>query len=102
MSPPVVPAPAACVVSPAQSTWYYRLDSFSWNERVGGVDVVNEYGPLSTLGYVRRSGVERFRIELFGGTMAYDGSDMSHQTAIRPITSRSAPTTSAAAASTNC
>ena len=74
VGPPVVPAPAACVASPAQSTWYYRLDSFSWNERVGGVDVVNEHGPLSTLGYERRSGVERFRIELFGGTMAYDGS----------------------------
>ena len=102
-----MPAPAACVVSPAQSTWYYRLDSFSWNERVGGVDVVNEYGPLSTLGYVRRSGVERFRIELFGGTMAYDGSAQitdpkPTSSGTSPITSRSAPTTSAAAASTNC
>ena len=26
------------------------------------------------MGYVRQSGVERFRIEMFGGTVAYDGS----------------------------
>jgi hypothetical protein len=65
MAPPAIPI---------ESTWYYRLDSFYWNERMGSTDFVNEYGPISTLGYVRRSGVERFRIELFGGTVAYDGS----------------------------
>ena len=74
LTPPVVPAPAACAVSPVQSAWYYRLDSFSWNERDRRGELVNEHGPLSTLGYVRQSGVERFRIELFGGTVAYDGS----------------------------
>ena len=38
------------------------------------VDFVNEYGPISTVGYLHRSGIERFRFELFGGTVAYDGS----------------------------
>ena len=83
-SPPnwIVPQPqtsAPMVVAasaPAESLaeWYFRLDSFYWNERIDGVDFVTEYGPLSTLGYVRRSGVERFRLELFGGTVAYDGA----------------------------
>lgn len=73
--PPVVsvapvPTPAEHLV---ESTWYFRQDSFYWNERIGSRDFVNEYGPLSTLGYVRRNGFERFRMELFGGTVAYDG-----------------------------
>jgi hypothetical protein len=68
----VVPAPAA-VERPIQSTWYFRQEAFYWNERSDGHDFVNEYGPLSTLGYLHRSGFERFRMELFGGTMAYDG-----------------------------
>jgi hypothetical protein len=71
------PPNLASVVSPVQSTWYYRLDSFTWNERVDGEDFVNEYGPLSTLGYLRRNGMERFRFELFGGTVAYDGAAQS-------------------------
>jgi hypothetical protein len=59
---------------PIESTWYYRLESFHWNERVDGTDFVNEYGPISTLGYQRRNGAERVRVELFGGTVAYDGA----------------------------
>jgi len=74
VAPPVVVAAPASANDSRESTWYYRLDSFFWNERSGGVDFVNEYGPISTLGYVHRSGVERFRAELFGGTVAYDGA----------------------------
>jgi hypothetical protein len=55
------------------STWYFRQEAFYWNERVDGRDFVNERGPLSTLGYVRRNNFERFRMELFGGSVAYDG-----------------------------
>jgi hypothetical protein len=58
---------------PVESTWYYRLDSFSWRECIDGEDLVREDGPVSTLGYAHRSGPERFRIEVFGGTVAYDG-----------------------------
>ena len=79
-APAVIPAPATTVVTvpaavekPTDSTWYFRQDAFYWNERIGSTDFVNEYGPLSTLGYVRHVGIERFRIELFGGTVAYDG-----------------------------
>jgi hypothetical protein len=71
--PPVVAAVPAPLVSPHESTWYFRQETFHWNERSGGVDFVNEYGPISTLGYLHRSGIERFRFELFGGTVAYYG-----------------------------
>jgi hypothetical protein len=63
----------SAVERPIESTWYFRQEAFFWNERIDGEDFVNEYGPLSTLGYLHRNGCERFRIELFGGTMAYDG-----------------------------
>ena len=54
-------------------TWYTRVDYFHWNERDGGVDLVNESGPLVTVGYSRRIGCERFRIEGFGGNVQYKG-----------------------------
>jgi hypothetical protein len=73
-----------CAERPFESTWYFRQDAFSWNERVGGTDFVNEYGPLSTLGYLRRTGVERFRFELFGGTVAYDGGAMYDDGTVEP------------------
>ena len=56
-----------------ESSWYTRADYFHWNERVDGADFVNEYGDLITLGYCRTIGCERFRGEVFGGTMHYVG-----------------------------
>jgi hypothetical protein len=56
-----------------ESTWCFRLDSYTWTERIGGVDAVKETGPISTVGYQRRSGQERFRLEVFGGEISYDG-----------------------------
>jgi hypothetical protein len=67
------PAPIEKPARVIESTWYFRQEAFWWNERLDGADVVKEYGPLSTLGYMHRNGIERFRIEIFGGTMAYDG-----------------------------
>jgi hypothetical protein len=64
------------VVEPEQlteSTWYTRIDYFHWDERLDGEDFVNEDGPLMTLGYVRRVGRERFRGEVFGGNIGYEG-----------------------------
>jgi len=37
--------------------------------RMDGQDFVNEDGPLVTLSYVRHIGLERFRVELFGGSV---------------------------------
>jgi hypothetical protein len=69
---PILPQPAP-VDEVITSTWYFRQDAFYWNERSGGTDFVNERGPLSTLGYVRKNRFERFRMELFGGAVGYDG-----------------------------
>ena len=69
---------------PIESTWYYRLDAFYWNERVDGVDFVNESGPISTIGYQHRNGPERYRIELFGGTVSYDGSAQFDDGTVEP------------------
>jgi hypothetical protein len=68
----IAPCPAP-PERPLESTWYFRQEAFFWNERLDGQDFVNEYGPLSTLGYLHRNGFERIRFELFGGTVAYDG-----------------------------
>ncbi len=53
-------APPPDIVMPAlgnrliESTWYTRVDYFHWNESSDGMDFVNEYGTLITLGYMRR------------------------------------------------
>ncbi len=70
----MAPSLPAAVDRTIESTWYFREESFHWNERMGGTEFVNEYGPLSTLGYQHRSGIERFRFEIFGGTEAYYGA----------------------------
>jgi hypothetical protein len=57
-----------------EATWYTRVDYFHWNERMDGVDFVNEYGTLFTLGYMRRVGIERFHGAAFGATMIYKGA----------------------------
>ena len=62
---------------PAQASWYTRVEYFHWNERIGGTDFVNEDGTLFTLGYSRQFGIERFRAELFGGDVHYDGYDQN-------------------------
>jgi hypothetical protein len=66
--------PAQCVAArECESTWYTRVDYFHWNESIRGDDFVNEDGTLLSVGHVFRYGPERFRVELFGGTMHYDG-----------------------------
>ncbi|MGA7700885.1 MAG: hypothetical protein WCB27_14845 [Thermoguttaceae bacterium] len=83
--PVVATVPAAATAErPIESTWYFRQEAFHWNERSDGQDFVNEYGPLSTVGYLHRNGCERFRVELFGGTMAYDGGAQSDDGSYEP------------------
>jgi hypothetical protein len=76
-APATAVAPAAPavneVVPPVQASWYTRVEYFHWNERIGSTDFVNEDGTLFTLGYSRQIGIERFRAELFGGDVHYDG-----------------------------
>lgn len=62
---------------PRESNWYTRFEYFHWNERIHSVDFVNESGLLSTVGYARRNGSERCRLELFFGNVNYSGSSQS-------------------------
>lgn len=99
--PVVATVPAAATAErPIESTWYFRQEAFHWNERSDGQDFVNEYGPLSTVGYLHRNGCERFRVELFGGTMAYDGGTNPTTEATSRTTPRTARIISAFAANT--
>lgn len=84
---PAAPAPVL-TERLIESNWYTRVDYFHWNERLDGADFVNEDGVLLTLGYVRRVGVERFRAELFGGNMHYDGSAQYDDGSSEPLSSR--------------
>lgn len=71
-----------------ESTWYTREEYFHWREKFGGEDFVNEYGLLLTLGYQRRVGPERYRAELFGGTMHYDGGAQFDDGTSEPLESK--------------
>ena len=73
--PPAAAVPQ--IVPPAQASWYTRIEYFHWNERISGTNFVNEDGSLFTLGYARQFGIERFRAELFGGDVHYDGYDQT-------------------------
>ncbi len=86
---PATSSPAAAPVLVerlTESTWYTRIDYFHWNERIDGADFVNEEGPLVTLGYTRRNGPERFRVELFGGDVHYDGGAQYDDGTTEPLT----------------
>ena len=82
ISAPVNPSPAVVCSQPVErlveSAWSGRIDYFHWNERLDGRDFVNEDGPLVTLSYVRRVGPERFRAELFGGSVGY-GAEIEYR-----------------------
>jgi hypothetical protein len=71
-----------------RSSWYTREEYFHWNERFGGADFVNEYGLMITLGYQKRSGVERYRAELFGGTLNYVGGAQFDDGSTEPLSSK--------------
>lgn len=82
----IVPTQVPCN-KPIDSTWYTRVDYFHWNERIGSLDFVNESGALYTVGYTRRFGSERFRAELFGGRMNYDGYGQFDDGSLEPLDS---------------
>jgi len=96
---PAMPSPAVVVparpvqplaaVNPwtPEPSWYTRIDYFHWGENIDGADFVNEDGALVTLGYVRRVGRERFRAELFGGSVNYSGLAIYENGETEPLSS---------------
>jgi hypothetical protein len=72
----VVVEPSTCLanrLAPPPQAWYTRLDFYYWDEVVESREFVNESGMLATLGYQRRWGPSRWRVEMFGGVMDYRG-----------------------------
>jgi len=51
------------------------------------MDLVNEYGTLFTLGYMRRVGIERFHAAVFGATMQYKGYGQDYDGTLEPLSS---------------
>jgi hypothetical protein len=86
---PLAPPPPAqqLLERTLASSWYLRVDYFHWNELVDGFDLVNEDGVLTTLGYDRRIGRQRFLVELFGGDVHYSGEAMFDDGSIEPLSS---------------
>jgi hypothetical protein len=56
-----------------EASWYIRFDYFSWNEQLDRDRLLDESGTLYTLGYQRRMGAKRVRLELFDGIVHYSG-----------------------------
>lgn len=90
-SEPTWPAPQMRATTPrereVESAWYTRVDWFHWNERSEGIDFVTESGVLTTVGYQRTVGIERFRAELFGGDVSYDGFGQFDNGDLEPLAS---------------
>jgi hypothetical protein len=91
-SPMAFPLPSAVPgtvpTSPSiESTWYTRIDYFHWNERIDHQSLVNENGPLVTLGYLRRVGNERFRAEFFDSSVRYKSFIQNQDGSIDPLLS---------------
>jgi hypothetical protein len=84
---PVELANLIAAENPKHSHWYARWDYYTWNERLDGQEFVQETGSLTTIGYQRRLGVERFRAELFGGTVDYRGFAMFPNGYMEPLAS---------------
>jgi hypothetical protein len=56
-----------------EASWYVRFDYFTWNEQEDRDRLLDESGVLYTIGYQRRMGAKRVRLELFEGTVHYSG-----------------------------
>ncbi len=69
------PLPSVFCQRPVEAEWYTRFDYFAWNERSGRTQIDSEHGTLYTLGYARCFGADRFRGELFTGTMNFSGTN---------------------------
>jgi hypothetical protein len=60
-----------------KANWYARVEYYTWNEEVDGVQGMEESGPLFSLGCRGRLGPGRYRGEVFFGIVDYDGHAIS-------------------------
>ena len=73
---------------PTESAFYTRVDFYHWTERYQGVNLLDERGPLYTVGYTLTGGEQRLRLEFFAGNVQYQGAaQLSNGTSI-PLDNR--------------
>ncbi len=67
------PAPSIC----GTQGWFMQVDSFTWNESYRSLELLEETGPLFSVGYHARKQNNRYRVAIFGGSVNYDGGYFS-------------------------
>lgn len=80
------PGPSLSYNPPAPSLWeqasgltfYARIDYYYWRESTDNYRLLEESGPLVTLGFTTLNEDRRLRAEVFGGQVQYDGSTMDY------------------------
>jgi len=68
--------PETIVVWRPETTFYARADYFEWRETADRYRLLRETGVLATVGMLRRRDFSRFRVEVFGSRVDYDGATM--------------------------
>lgn len=79
-SAPVAPDINFALLQPPcrpRSDLYARVDYFTWKEFIDSYQVLEETGPLVSIGYLREGIHTRIRAELFVGDMNYEGETMA-------------------------
>ena len=85
---PQAPFKTSRYLPPPVSTWYTRVDYFHWTERYHARNLLDEQGPLFTLGYTHQWGDMRVRAEIFGGDVQYTGAAQYPNGTTIPLTNR--------------
>lgn len=58
--------------------WFMQVDSFVWRESRKSTELLEETGPLFSVGYQSRQPKHRYRISMFGGNVDYNGCYFSY------------------------
>ena len=53
--------------------WFAQIDYFVWSEYINSERILEETGPLLTVGYRANKNRKKYRFALFGGNLDYDG-----------------------------
>jgi hypothetical protein len=81
----------ASAASAAEVSFYVKSGWFTWDEQLNGAPFVKEKGPLFAAGVTRRDDVAGVSftelVEVWGGSIDYDGHDVTGTSAIKSQTS---------------
>ena len=73
----------ALLALPGTQGWFAQVDYFLWRETVEiegtRYKLLDETGPMFSVGYHAHTPRKRYRIAIFGGSPAYDGATMDYE-----------------------